>query len=430
MKKPFCAKNRMKAAVDAREELAIPTYTLGRKQPGKHFKRNLILIAIITFLAIAIYVPPLFINEPAVDNYASVDLTQSSDRAAMESAQIHLRNNPEADFDGDGLTNESELNAGTGVYIIDNDDDGVTDYAELYITKTNPKIKDDALQSFVINADAKNGATVNTPFKVGDVVLWADDYTSKCRGSVLPLQDGSYVFYRFKGWVQFPSGEYAYKVEHGLQSELKRNDNGYFYLDTDELVNVRVYKEKPEACHVLSLFGTQYCLNDDYFGKALSFFLPSSGFGLITCRPALVNDFDGTWAEAVVTKNDPAHYSTDELDVERFGRDDRGLEDLSTIFAAIDDGKNVIISLMSHEVGESLVEIYGYTNRNNLLICDPISGDHLGAIYIRPYSSRLLDASGSIQEYRLFFWSGCGYSSSARHRIMLINTIAAGTAQE
>ena len=427
MKKPsFRPRNRMKDVVDAREELTIPTYTLGRRPPGKHFRRNLVIIAAFALLLISIYLPPLFISEPSVDIYASVDLSAKADRTAMESAQIYLRNNPEADFDNDGLTNEAELNANTGVYIIDNDDDGVTDYAELYLTQTAPRIPDTSIQSFVINADAKTGNAVNTPFKMDDVVLWADDYASKARGSVLPLEDGSYIFYHFKGWVQFPVGKFAYMVQNGLQTALRTNENGYFYINTDAMVNVRVYEEQPAACHILNLLGARYTIPDNLLGKLLSFLLPSNGFGLITCRSALRNDLDDTWTESAIA-NPITKHSVDVLSEDRFSADQRDLKTLNSIFSQIDSGNNVILSLMSHSVGESLVEVYGYTNRNNLLVCDPLTGAELGIIRVSPYSTRLLDASGTIQEYQFYFWSGCGYSSSARHRIVVVDAFPAET---
>lgn len=421
--------NRVKNKVDAREELVIPTYTLGRKPRSKRFRRIFIILSCLTLLLLAIYMPPYLLDAPDTNYHASVDLTASADRQAMEDAQTYLRNNPDADFDRDGLSNEGEVSANTGVYLPDNDGDGTSDYAELYLTETNPRNPDDSALNFVINADAKTGNAVNTPFKVNDVVLWADDYSSKARGSVLQLSDGSYVFYRFQGWAQFPSGKYAYKVVEGSQVALETNSSGYFYIDTPELLTVRVYDEQPAPCHLLTLLGSKYTLPDNFFTRVLSFILPSRGFGLITCRPALVNDFDGTWSEQAVA-NEVISYQAPALQQERFSKNQITLADLAVIFHQIDNGNNVILSLMSHECGESLVEVYAYTNKNNLLVCDPSTGEQLGVINITAYSERLLDVSGTIQEYEQFAFSGCGYSSAARHRIAIIDILTpAGTTQ-
>lgn len=415
----------MKSRVDAREEVTIPTYSLVK--PKKKIPRPVLICTMVVLLIFTtIYLPPMIIEEPDMTYHASVDLSASADPEAMELAQSYMRNHPEADFDNDGLTNEEELNAGTGIYVVDNDFDGTSDYAELYLTESNPTVPDDAIIKFVINADNKNGTTVNTPFKVHDVVLWADDYESKARGSVVKLPDGSYNFYRFQGWVQFPEDiAAAYEVDNGIQVALKKNESGYFYINSPELKNVRVYAEQPETCYIISLLGNRFSTPDNIFFKFLSWIFPSHGMGLITCRPALVNDLDGTWDEVSVV-NDKSQYRASSFPNERFGFDQRLLTDLSGIMAEIDSGNNVIISLMSHQVGEAIVEVYGYTSRNNLLVCDPSTGEDLGVINIDILPERMLDQSGSIEEYEHFAFNGCGYSSEARHRIVVLDYVKAG----
>lgn len=416
--------NRMKQSVEAREALVIPTYSLEKKK--RHVPKWVMIVSTVALaIFVTIYLPPMLIEEPNLTYRASVDMRQDADRQAMELAQVYLRNNPDADFDNDGLTNEAELNAGTGVYIPDNDNDGTTDYAELYLTETNPIMADTSAIDFVMNADNKTGSAVNTPFKVHDVVMWADDYTSKARGGAIKLSDGSYNFYHFKGWVQFPEAPVAaYKAVNGIQIKLEKNENGYFYIDDSSLVNVRIYTEQPQACHLISFWGKGYQIPDNFFGKALSFIFPSKGFGLITCKPALVNDFDGTWDETAVA-NDIIKVRLGNFSETRFGRDQQLLTDLSTIFAHIDDGDNVIIQLMSHEVGEIYLEVYGYTNRNNLLVCDPTTGENLGVINISVIGERYLDQSGTITNYEHFYFDGCGYNSASRHRITILDTVNA-----
>lgn len=420
--------NRMKAKVEAREAVTIPTYSLVKK------KRKIpaiipVLVCFGLVIFLTIYLPPLLVDEPDLTTRSSVDLRASADRNAMEWAQTYMRNHPEDDFDGDGLTNEQELNAGTGVYLIDNDFDGTTDYAELYLTETNPCYADNSAINFVQQSDAKTGNVVNTPFKVHDVVMWADDYYSKARGSVIPLADGSYTFYRFQGWVQFPSeAQYAYKVVNGTQVALERNESGYFYIDSISATNVRLYTEQPESCYVVSLLGERYMLPNNIGSKILCALLPSKGFGLITVKETLVNDLDETWSEvAIINDIVTMRINEDSYDHERFGRNDLSVTDLSDIFAQIDSGNNVIISLMSHEVGEVFLEVYGYTNRNNLLVCDPLSGETFGVINIDVVGERVLDQSGSIAAYEHFEFNGCGYSSASRHRLTVVGSVNATT---
>lgn len=414
--------NRMKSRVNKREEVIIPTYTL-KKQKKKISKPILALVFVAVAIFGIVYLPPMVIAEPDMTYHASIDMTGQANFAALEWASSYLRNNPEADFDNDGLTNEEELSYNTGVYIADNDNDGTTDYAELYLTETNPCVKDESAMNFVIQADSKTGNAVNTPFKLHDVVMWADDYESKARGGVIPLSDGSYNFYRFKGWVQFPGTvDSAYKVVNGIQQKLKKNDTGYFYIDSAALTNVRIYKEAPEACYILDVLDNRLSLDDNTFGKILCFILPSHGKGFITCKPALKNDLDGSWVESA-NANEIVAKKVGGYDEARFGRDDKLLTNLSAIFSDIDNGKNVVISLMSHEVGEIYLEVYGYTNRGNLLVADPETGKELGVINVDVIGERVLDKSGSIASYEHFAWNGCGYSSSARHRIMVVESI-------
>lgn len=422
MKKIFG--NRLKDRIEAREAVVIPTYTIA-KQHRKIPKPFFIIFTVVLLLFTTIYLPPMVISEPDTSAHTSVDLRLSANPNAMEWALTYLRNNPEMDFDGDGLVNETELSYNTGVYLIDNDDDGTTDYAELYLTETNPCVYDESVINFVKQADIKTGSPVNKPFKLHDVILWADDYESKARGGVIPLADGSYNFYRFEGWCQFPDdAQYAYKVVNGVQQALEKNESGYFYIDSKELMNVRVYQTKPEACYLVRLLSNEFTIGDSTLGKVLSTVLPSKGYGLIVCKPALVNDFDGTWEETAV-KNAPTAKKLGEYSEERFGRDQQSLADLSTIFSEINSGRNVIVSLMSHEIGEVFVEVYGYTNRNNLLICDPETGDDYGALNIKVVGERVLDQTGSIVSYEHFIFTGCGYSSAARHRLMVVETVAA-----
>jgi len=414
----------MKSKVDKREEAVIPTYTLGKKQRHgpKLPLKWVIIIALLVLFTVVIYVPPMIFDEPDTNRHVSLSISPNS--AAMEEAITYLRNNPTADFDGDGLTNEQESSYNTGVYKIDNDGDGVTDYAELYITGTNPCVYDDAIIQYVIDLDAKSGNSVNTPFKVHNITMWADDYESKAKGSVIEIYEGNFKFSGFTGWVRFPDNEYAYLVENGYQTLLPQNEQGYYHISSsDGDVIVRAYTEPLTTCHVLSLLGNKYQIKDNFLGKALTFIFPSRGFGLMTCRPATMADLDGTWDETGYF-NDPVQYTVNELDSSRFTRDQNQLSDLSNVMRQIDAGNNAIISLMSHITGEVILEVYGYTDRNNLLVCDPATGESLGVLNITIISKRLLDKSGNINQYEYFEFNGCGYSSANRHRIAVIDFIS------
>lgn len=417
--------NRMKKSVKNREELEIPVYSLKKQKRFSMSAKKIIPIAILLLLAVVIYVPPLIFDAPVQTYHASTAL--AANPAAMEEAITYLRNNPTADFDEDNLTNEEELRYGSGIYMIDNDGDGVTDFAELYITETNPCVYDEAILQYVKQKDAESGNSVNTPFKVHDIVMWADDYSSKARGSVIESYANCYTFSNFKGWVQFPTDVFAYEMKEGYQVPLQKSEQGYYRIEPNAdvkngIVTVYTYTEKPATYHVLSLLNTSYQLDDNFLGKALDFILPSKGFGLITCREANAADLDGSLTETAYT-NQMVRYAVPELNAERFKKDTNQLSDLTTIIKQLDAGHNVILSLMSHTAGEVIIEAYGYTNHNNLLVCDPATGKDLGVLNIEVVSRRLLDQTKTIKQYEYFKFFGCGYSSNNRHRLAIIDYI-------
>lgn len=399
-------------------EFDIPEYVIGKtrkkkKKEGKIPKGLKVFLAIFTVLCAFIYITPLFFL-PSSDALLP-SATVSCDDSMLQAAIAYRSNNPDVDFDGDGLTNEQELTNETNVYGIDNDGDYVTDYAELYLTKTNPRFADDAIVQYIRSL----GGEANEPFKVHNVIMWADDYSSKAVGSVVPLRDG-YKFSNFDGWVQFPEGKFAYQVVNGYQKALKENTNGQFYVSSAKTdVVVRVYDKPLETQVQLSLFGNDIYFADSAFGTALSTVLPSYGTFPITCQKVATADIDGTNNEtATVNQIVIVDGNTlQELSDERFGRNQNSLEDLSFVFSEIDNEKNVIVSLFSPMAGEAFVEVYGYTNKDNLLIADPLTGKGLGYININVCSSKLLDSSETIQQYEWFEFNACGFNSANKHRI-------------
>lgn len=396
-------------------EFDIPEYQLGKRKSrngrkARALKRIGIIVLIFALVAGLFYLPPLYFKE--ADRVRLPSEVIAGDDTMLQVSISYMRNNPDLDFDGDGLTNEQELEYNTNVYGIDNDRDGVTDYAELYITETNPCLYDDGIIEYVKSL----GGAANDPFKIHNVVMWADDYESKAKGSVVLLQDG-YRFSNFSGWVQFPEGKYAYKVENGYQTALKSNGNGQFYIDCkNSLETVRVYNSELPMTYLVHVFGNVFYMEDNWIGKALSFILPSYGTAPITCRKVAIADGDGT-NEEIATANPITTINLEELSESRFGMNQNSLTDLSYVYEEINKGNNVVASLYSHTTGEVLVEIYGYTNRDNLLIADPETGEELGYLNITVQSSRLLDNSESIQQYEWFSFEGCGYSSELKHRI-------------
>lgn len=400
----------------------LPEYSL--TTPSRLIRWKLLIPIILAVLLIAaVYLPPLMLERPAV-GYHSVPVAANT--AALKELADYQRNAIKEDFDGDGLTNEQEITYGTGVYTVDHDGDGVTDYAELYITDSNPAIYDNEIISFVQQADSLSGNKANTPFKDDGVILWADDYASKARGAVASPYQDVYKITDFRGWIQLPERyRSAYKMDNAFQAPLKQNADGYFYVDaSDAPVYIHAYKTQPEECIALSILTTDYKLPKNAFTKALKTILPSNGFGLLVCRDALASDFEGAAEEARTVAPIVCNTAALELKETRFSRNCTKPTDLQDIKDHIDNNQPVLLSLMSSTRGEAIVEVYGYTSRNNLIVCDPLTTDPLGVIAIDLSASRLLDASGIIMRHEFFTFTGCGFTSATRDRLAILTYLA------
>lgn len=419
--KPQEFESKKKRKKKTEDELPLYYLNSGKK---KSLKKIIIPLLIVGLIALIIYVPPMVFEEKTTAEYDSVRL--SGNPASLQELSIYKSNNLQADFDEDGLINDVEANqSNTGIYTIDHDGDGVTDYAELYINNppTNPTLYDDGIIEFVKKQDAMNGTQCNTPFTDAGIVMWADDYSSKARGTVIEAYQDVYLFQKFNGYVQFPSNiKSAYQIVGGYQIKLEQNDQGYYHIMSQySPVYVRVHNKDVEPCGCLSLLGSSYKIKNTGLAKVLSTILPSKGFGLITCKEVLAEDFDESTKESAY-QNDYKYINTEmlELSDSRFARNYTKLSDFADIKTHLENGDVAIISLISSNFGESIVEVKGYTNRNNLILCDPVTGTEYGILQIHIQSSRLLDQSGMITRYEFFSFNGCGYSSDNRDRIAIL----------
>jgi hypothetical protein len=405
------------------EDDVLPTYSLEKqKKKRKKFRIPNGLLAIITlalFFGITIYLPPMILKDS--DPFVLQSKTVITGESALSDSITYLRNNPDEDFDEDGLTNEKEMSLGTSAYSIDSDGDNVTDYAELYIVETSPKIAGETITNFIKGKDAESGKQVNSPIKVHNVVLWPDDYNSRAKGGVVRTYEG-YRFHEFFGWAQFPEGNYAYKIVNGDHVELAKNEQGYFYIDGGD-VAVRLYNDSLTMAYQVKLIGgSTIRIDDNIIGKALHFILPKTGRGIIVCRKAAAIDIDNTREIAGGTAKITLP-ETIQLSETRFGRSMNKLTDLADIFSAIDNGNCVVLSLFSHEKGEAFVLAYGYTYRGNIFVADIKTGEKLGAINFSERASRLLDKSGELQQYEWFAFNGCGFDSNRSNRISIVQIV-------
>lgn len=395
----------------------LPTYsTNGRNiTPGKEQKRKQILLTagIAAGIACVLYIPQFFYttSEP--------DISVSADTTAIRKVSSVLRNYPEEDFDGDGISNAEEELAGTDPWNVDTDGDGVTDYCELKITSTDPLTAEVTLADKQKKSDTENEKSVGSPYKIGNVILWADDYASKSYGSVVETING-YRFCNFHGYAQFPDteGKYAYSNQNGVHTLLeKRNEENAWRIDGD--ASVELYDKKLKEVCDLSILGFHFYPDSNVFFRGLSKILPDRGFLTATTKTDM--DIDPDTRDATVTDIQTMEYDKDDL--KRFTLNSNTLNDLVYVRNSIkDDHACIAASLYDSKKGEYVVLIYGYDYDGNLLCADISSGKILGKIIITEKAKKIMNKTGDIVSMSYFDYQGFGFNSLQGDRISFFAT--------
>lgn len=374
-----------------------------RKAPGVGIKVLIGFAGVIAVFLLIIYIPPLFSHEKSV---AQSYLPINPDPSSLMAAKQYLKDNPGVDFDEDGLDNSMEEQKGTDPWKPDSDGDGITDYAELYVTDTSPSSTDTTLQKNVLRTDQKNNVTLGKPYKIDDILMWPDDYFSKAYGGVVRTVTGL-RFYRYTGWVKFPGEVYAYAYENGIHRELEHDDDaGAWRIDGD--YEVRTYDEKLEFTDVLHVpFIGDIYLETNSFDDFLERILPKKGPSL-TCRKMAVVDTEPDTAPNV--ENPISLPYIDRTNGERFGRNQNSLDDYRFVIESIDKGYCIAVSMYSDTVGEAIGVIYGYTAQGNLLVADE-SLEKAGEITVLPYAMRMMERDGTVGQITWYEWYGFGFDS-------------------
>lgn len=370
---------------------------------SKKGKAAVIAGIVVLCLVAAVYVPPLFYHT-ASDN-SNVPITP--DVSAIKIYQTYLKDHPDADFDKDGLSNAMEAENGTDPWKCDTDWDGVTDYAELYVTETSPVNASPVLINQIVNKDKTDGTTISTPYKIDDIIFWPDDYSSKAFGSVVRTMWG-YRFCNYKGWVRFPEKIYAYRYHDGIHYELKHRENeDAWYIDTSD--EIRLYNEPLSFVHCFQVpFLHTVYLKDNGVGQFLTKILPSGG-GIISCYKASVMDTQPS------TKDDVTASLRSPLikkeDGSRFGQNMNTLKDLAWVRKLIEVDQCIAVSLYSANAGESIGIVYGYTKDGNLLVADE-DLKPVGELKLTEWAMNRMHKDGTISQDSWFEFKGLGFDSS------------------
>lgn len=407
---------RMRRYKNGKRQPEIPEFLINEQKQKKVYipKWGRNLLGIILLGGMVLYLPPILFRAEEKETQIILE----TDIAAVLEANEYLKDNPDMDFDGDGLVNADEERGGSDPYRVDSDGDGIMDSAELALTDTNPTLYNGTLTEIVRQKMEETQKTVSSPFKVGNVVMWPDDIESRSYGAVVKTLAG-YRFCNFQGWAQFPEGEYAYRTDEGVHRELKKNKDGCVYIPGPD-TTVEVYEQPLEMVYQFSFLGMESYFTNEAGGTILCAFLPESGSALLSCRKLAREDLDPDTGRGKETEIKKIQIEPDET---RFGRNQILLEDLSQVRASIEDGEPVLTSLFSPENGEAIVEIYGYTAKGDLLAADPDSKEKLGIIQIEERASRLYDQDGNIVQYEWFVFRGLGFESANKDRISFFSVI-------
>lgn len=371
--------------------------------------------AVIAVLLSAIYIPPQFYKPKDDSSYNPL----TADARMIRVAQQYYKEHPDADFDGDGMTNALEDQYGTDPYRVDSDFDGISDYAEVNITKTSPTAKSDNLLDEVRKDDKKHGYSIGTPYKIDDIILWPDSYSDKARGGVVRTLNG-YRFSFYHGWVKFPEKVYVYAYEEGVHRELQhREEEDAWYIDGS--YEVRCYSQPLTFANRLRVpFSGNIFLDDGKFAKTLSGILPDKG-GPLTCQRVAEIDEDPDVSKDV--KAPIVYPFVDKADASRFANNQNTLKDYTYVIKHIDAGYCVSVSMYSSSTGESIGVIYGYTSDGSLLVADPATLKPCGKIKVTEFAMRMMGKDGNIGQYTWFEWSGLGFDSlKYNDRISFVST--------
>ncbi len=410
-------REKRQVADKEKSEQALPVYEIGGVAPKKKKKipyRLITVLCILFLLAGVIYLPEMLYKPKEAEN----ERLLTADIQAVKLTNEYTRDCPDEDFDGDGLVNFLEQQHGTSSRRSDTDKDGVSDYAEIYLTETNPTVYDKGLLEKQIKKMLdEQGKKYSDPYKLEGVVLWADELTSRAFGSVVKTKSG-YCISNFSGWVEFPEDGYAYSVKGDTYTllEYKENSNAWRVEgDTEICLSVK----KLSVSHKFRFIKWDVELPDNFWGKTLSFLLPDNA-GLLICKPVAEIP-----EETVVKAEKITMPDYDKEDMSRFGVNHNSLTDLGEVYGLLDGGSCVLASLNSADFGETLILIYGYSE-TSLLIADPNTLKPVGELQTVPSVQIVFGKDESFSQELFFEFIGLGYDSRVNDRIHFICATVAG----
>ena len=409
------AQNGIKAK--EKRNIEIPVYDVTGKMvnPEKKLMKKritLILLIIAGFLGF-IYIPGIIINL-LESTETDANYIVSVDSASIKRCNELLATSLSDDFDNDGIENDKEDIENINPWNSDTDSDGASDYYELYVSKTSPNTYDKSLAiDEQKKLDEQSGKSVSSPYKMGNVILWADDYESKALGGTIESVNG-FHFNQFTGYAQFPYDKqiYAYGVKDGIRTLLPYSETENAWR-IENYESVEIYQEPLDEVVELNLFFHPFYLSSNTFTKGIARLLPSKGFIAATKKTRMDVEPD-------TRKNITAPIVKPSYDIEdnsRFKMNTVSLSNLQYVRSMIDEGRCIAVSLYDMSDGEYIGIIYGYTYDGDLLIADAQSLKPIGTIEIEEVGRKMLVDEGSFVLHSYFDWKGLGFSSASYDRL-------------
>lgn len=405
-RKKVISPEKKKSAKEYLEDLNLPQYSDDGdiKRVGIRTSKNwLIIIGAILALVAIIYVPSFFYKPASNGEELKINLKQN----AIAEYNNYLKEHPDYDFDEDGISNGQEIKNGTDPRNIDSDNDGISDFVELYVSGTNPLAADSWLVKYSKSAAEEAGKSVNSPYKVNDVVMWPKDWESRAKGSVVKTLNG-YRFCDFTGWAQFPMDYKAYKIKDGIHVALEYLSEEKAYKITDDC-EIVLSPDELDTAYQFSFFGKTSIIKSSFFGKIFNFLLPNNS-GFIACKKIASIDVDPI--EPTETKIDILKLDYLNLPDARYGKNMNKLTNLASVYNSIKNGKCVLMSIYIEGEGEVILEVYGYDSEGSLLVADPGSQTSIGKFKVEERVKRVMIGENTMQSIEWFNIKGFGIDSS------------------
>ena len=382
----------------------ITPSVLGRR------KRRMTAAMVFVVLVIFLYLPGYFMHGQTVQDTAA-----ETDASAIRLSNNILRNSPNEDFDGDGLMNGQEIERHTDPWDIDTDKDNLMDSYEAMTASSDPIRQDkNIIIDIQTRQDKEKSKSVSSPYKTQNVILWADDYQSKAKGSIVETRRG-YNICGFNGYAQFPEskGKYAYKLEDGIHTLLPyRTEENAWRVQDGQVIEL--FDEKLESAVRLGVFSWHTYMEDSWLSKTITLILPDKGF--LTAKTIMKIDADPDTSDAVIVDiKKPVFDSNDSY---RFTVNTTSLDSYQYVLATLENGKECIaVSLYNKDKGEYMGIIYGHDGRGGLYVADMDTLRHAGVLHIKEKAKKIVDKEGNIVSQLYFDFSGFGFSSAAGDRI-------------